>query len=600
MSALPALPVAVPLIMAALLAGLDRLIPRRASFLAAIATALATFCLCIALFHESLADTIVYWFGNWQPRNGIALGISFVIDPIGAGFASLACILTLAALIFSARYFDTIGTLFHVLMLSFMGAMCGFSLTGDLFNLFVFFELMSASAYALCGYKTEDPAPVQGALNFAVTNTTGAYFILIGIGLLYARTGALNLAQIGRTLDGRPGDALVLAAFTFITCGYFVKAAVVPFHFWLADAHAVAPTPVCILFSGVMVELGLYAVARLYWTIFAGPLAHVSGAVRAIFVFIGVFTAITGAVMCYAQRNLKRLLAFSTISHMGLMVLGFGMLNADGLAGCAVYILSHAGAKGGLFLAAGIVLHRMESVDEFDLAGKLRELPFAAVAFLCGSVALAGAPWSGMELGTSLVHRGAGKEGCGWIVWVFIISAAITAGAVLRFVARTFAGLGPKSATPNDQANKTEEQPETTSGHDHTSVVMWAPAILLTLGGLCVTAAPGLYGIAWAAAARFTDHAGYIRRVLEGAPARIPATAGNPAGEPMHGTIALMGAIALAFVALKWKPPKPIRNLAELGRVFRNLHSGHVGDYVAWLTFGVASFGVASLFFLRS
>src|SRR6185369_8985389 len=99
-------------------------------------------------------------------------------------------------------------------------------------------------------YKSEQPGPLQGALNFAVTNTIGAFLVLTGIALLYGRTGALNMAQIGRTL-GSQADPLVLAAFTFLTCGFFVKAAVLPFHFWLADAHAVAPAPVCVLFSGI-------------------------------------------------------------------------------------------------------------------------------------------------------------------------------------------------------------------------------------------------------------------------------------------------------------------------------------------------------------
>jgi multicomponent Na+:H+ antiporter subunit D len=346
-------------------------------------------------------NTLVYWFGGWGPRQGIALGISFAIDPIGAGLAALAGLLVLAGLLFSSKYFDTIGNLYHVLMLVFLAAMCGFALTGDLFNLFVFFELMSAAAYGLCGYKTEDPAPVQGAFNFAVTNTVGAYFVLTGIGLVYARTGALNMAQIGRALAHGPKDALVVAAFTLIACGFLVKAAVVPFHFWLADAHAVAPAPVCILFSGVMVELGLYAVTRVYWSVFSGVLATSAPALRAIFATFGVITAVAGAAMCFSQHNLKRLLAFSTISHMGVMLIGFGLLNPDGLAGTALYVLGHAGAKGGLFLCAGIVLHRCQSVDETELKLKLAPMPFTAAVFLCGAAALAGTPLSGIAAGAA-------------------------------------------------------------------------------------------------------------------------------------------------------------------------------------------------------
>ena len=124
-----------------------------------------------------------------------------------------------AALVFSWRYFKEIGTLFTALMLVFLGAMAGFSLTGDLFNLFVFFELMSVAAYALTGYKIEEEQALEGALNFAITNSIGAFLVLIGIGLLYGRTGALNLAQIGQALASGPADGLVIVALALITGG---------------------------------------------------------------------------------------------------------------------------------------------------------------------------------------------------------------------------------------------------------------------------------------------------------------------------------------------------------------------------------------------
>ena len=149
--------------------------------------------------------------------------------------------------------------------------MVGFCLTGDLFNLFVFFELMSVSAYVLVGYEVGQRAALEGALTFAVTNTVGSILLLFGIGLLYGRTGALNLAQMGAALA--PGaDALVGVAFALIACGLLVKAAVVPFHLWTADAYAVAPTPVCILLAGAFSELGLFGLARVYWTVFDGAL----------------------------------------------------------------------------------------------------------------------------------------------------------------------------------------------------------------------------------------------------------------------------------------------------------------------------------------
>ena len=600
MSVFPPLPVVIPLAVAALLAALNRHVSRRTGFVVAIAAASATLYCTIVLLVESVPNPIVYWFGNWQPRHGVALGISFVIDPLGAGLASLAAVLTLAALIFSTRYFAAIGTLFHTLMLVFLAAMCGFSLTGDLFNLFVFFELMSAAAYGLCGYKTEEPGPIQGALNFAITNSVGCYIILTGLGLIYARTGALNMAQIGRALDGGPCDALVIAAFTFIACGFLIKAAVVPFHFWLADAHAVAPTPVCVLFSGIMVELGLYGVARCYWTMFSGVFGPHADALRALFAGVGVATALVGGGMCFGQRNLKRLLAFSTISHMGLMVIGFSLLSVTGVAGMACYILGHAGAKAGLFLCAGIILHREQTVDEMDLWHRTFRLPFVMGALVFGAIALAGAPLSGTSLGDTFMHAAGSAEGFGWITWIAMASGILTAGAVLRFAARTYAGLGPAAAEEPEEPQKTPEKPETTTGHQHTPAVMFIPAILLIATGLLAGAVPGVGAFMMGAAARFTDHAAYIHRVLNGAPQAAPALPAIPAHDPAHGAITLAAAIALALGYLRWERGRhTLHGVGKAVRVIRNLHSGHVGDYVTWVIFGVAAFGVASLVLLR-
>lgn len=169
---------------------------------------------------------------------------------------------------------------------------------------------------------------------FALVNSLGAYATLLGIGLLYARTGELGLAQIGSALDARPGgpDALVIASFVLVVTGLLVKAAAVPFHFWLADAHAVAPTPVCMLLSGVMVELGLYGTARVYWTVFAGPGGIPEPAAHRALLALGVLTAALGAVMCWQQRHLKRLLAYSTIAHTGMFLVGLATLTPEGSA----------------------------------------------------------------------------------------------------------------------------------------------------------------------------------------------------------------------------------------------------------------------------
>lgn len=595
---LPVIPVVVPLLMAALLAALTKAIPQRVSQWIAIATTLATIAADLALMRMSAAEPIVYWFGDWKPRGGIALGISFTIEPLGAGLAAFSALLTLAALVFSSRYFDTVDNHFHALLLAFLAPLAGFCFTGDLFNMFVFFELMSAAGFALCGYKTDDAGSLQGALNFAVVNTIAAYFVLCGLGLLYARTGALNMAQMGRAIESRPADSLVMVGFTFLVFGYLVKAAIVPFHFWLADAHAVAPTPVCILFSGVMVEMGLFALARLRWTAFDNPVHAHQHAAATLFVAIGAVTAVSGSVMCWLQRNLKRLLAFSTIGHVGLMTIGIGLFTPEGLAGTAIYVLGHGMVKAGLFLAAGILLHRFGSVEERELIGRGRRERRTAVVLFAGAIGLAGVPFSGLWAGEEMIHTSADAAGYPWVRWVCLGVGALTAAAVLRAGGRIFCGWGPSVEAGG--APKHEEKPETKEGHQHTPACMLLPAGVLVLAGLFLGLIPGVAPGALSAAAKFENAHTYASHVLEGAampnPAALPAL---PSGKST-GSIAVVAALAIAGLFLFSPGVRRVSDwLSAPGRFLHEIHSGHPGDYVAFLTFGMACFGLICAYLLR-
>ncbi|MFN2460527.1 MAG: complex I subunit 5 family protein, partial [Candidatus Velthaea sp.] len=384
MSALAPLALAVPLLAAALVAAVSRILPRWVTSIVSIAAAVFCTAACIALaVHAARDGTVVHWFGGWTPRHGFALGIAFVVDPIGGALAAFAALLTTASFSFAWTYYDEAEGAFHALMLVFLASLIGFFLTGDIFNLFVFFELMSVSAYALTGYKCEEEAAVEGALSFAVVNSAGAFFVLIGIAMLYARTGALAMAQVAHALGGA-SDPLVVAAFALIVAGFLVKAAVVPFHFWLSDAHAVAPTPLCVLFSGIMVQAGLYAAARLDASVFSGVLEAHSAAVRDTLVTFGIITAFVGAVMSFAQRHLKRLLAFSTIAHSGILLCALGLYGARALGGLFLYVVGHGLVKGALFMCSGIILNRFGSVDVDTLRARLRELPWVAVALAAG------------------------------------------------------------------------------------------------------------------------------------------------------------------------------------------------------------------------
>ncbi len=507
-----------------------------------------------------------------------------------------------AALVFSWRFMEDVNSLFHVVLLVFLAAMVGFCLSGDLFNLFVFFELMGAAAYVLAGFMIEKRAPLEGSFNFAVTNSTGGILILLGISLLYGRTGALNLAQIGVALNRGPLDGLVVVAFALIVCGFMVKAAIVPFHFWLADAYAVAPTPVCVLFAGAMSELGLLGIARVYWTMFHGVLGPHDAALRAVLVAVGLLTGLLGAVLALAQRHLKRLLAFATISYIGLFMIGLAMLTPGGLAGSAAYVVGDGFVKASLFVAVGIAQYRLAGVEEARLHGHGQRLWFPAAIFLLGGLAIAGLPPFGPFLGHSLVEDAAARQGgYGWVPAAMLVISALAGAAVLRAGARVFLELGPAAHQDRSRPSPEDEDPDVESDAPHatTPALLALPAVALLVAGLVWGMVPGLSHSLIAAAVHFTDQAGYAQAVLAGTgSAPSVAAGGGPTGASyLYGIAATLAAVSVAGLALYLdRLPQPAaRALAGL----RGLHSGRIGDYIAWLSVGVATIGGAFALTLR-
>ncbi|MBO1417121.1 complex I subunit 5 family protein [Streptomyces sp. FH025] len=601
------LAVAIPLLGAAVLAVAGRWLPRPARDALATAWAAADVtCLCLLWIRTSPNGRAVSWLGDWTPTGGHSVGIVLVADRLGIGLALLAAVLVLAVLGYAWRYFDEPsgehGGIFPALLLLFEAGMCGFTLTGDLFDAFVFFELMGAVAYALTGYRIEDPRPLHGALAFGLVNSAAAYLSLLGIGLLYARTGELGLAQIGAALDARAAtghgrDALVVVAFVLVLAGPLVKAAAVPFHFWLPDAHAVAPSPVCMLLSGVMVELGVYGVARIHRVVFAGTGGLPDDIVRGTLLAAGVLTALVGAVMCWQQRHLKRMLAFSTVGHIGLFLIGASLLDPAGLAGTAVYVAGHAGAKAALFGLTGVLLDRYGSVDEHGLHGRARELRLPGLLFVLGALALAGLPPFGTGLGKALTEEAAGHE-LGWLPAEFVLVSALTGGAVLRAGLRVFGGVGaPPTELPEVAATSGEgEEPEIRPTERRLPRPMVAVPGLLLAGCLAVGVLPGIGRALASGAAAFTDRAGYLADVLgrPAPPAAPPPEAWWTASGTGLGLLSVLLAAGFATAALRRDPRRGTGRLYRAAVLpLRRLHSGLLGDYVAWLTVGLAALLVA-------
>ena len=454
------LAVVVPLLVAAAISALTPLLRRQRRILdsAAIATsAVVAGMLAVIMIRVAHQDR-TYWFAGFRPHHGIAIGIDFEVGPLSAGLACLAAVLVTAGMIFSWRYFERVATYYHVLMLAFLAGMTGFCLTGDIFDMFVWFELMGVSAYALTAYRPEERGSIQGALNFAITNSIGAYLTLSGIAVVYGRTGALNMAQIGQDIARHRPDGLVVVAFVLIITGWLIKSAIVPFHFWLADAHAVAPTPVCVLFSGVMVELGLYGIARVYWSMFGLALGN-RGTITHAFLALGLLTTIVGALFCFRERHIKRLLAFSTISHAGMFLTGLALLTPLGLAGAAVSVVGHALVKAALFLCTGIVLHRLGSVNETWLHGRGRELRATGVVFTLAAFGLADLPPFATYLGKGWIEDTSSARGMTWVIALLVFASVVVGAAVLRVAGGVFYSLGdPPSEDPRWRGSRRRRQ----------------------------------------------------------------------------------------------------------------------------------------------
>jgi len=607
MQTLLPLVVAVPLAMAAGVSVANPLLKERRVVLDAVAvlTVAVVFVMLVVIMSAAAGGERIYWFAGIHPRHGVVLGIDFAVDGLSAGLACLTSLLVLASMIFSWRYFESVSTWFHALMLVFLAGMVGFCLTGDVFDLFVWFEVMGVAAYALTAYRPEERGPLQGALNFAITNSVGAYLSLSGVGLIYAQTGALNMAQIGASLGRHRPSSVVVVAFLLICVGLLTKASVAPFHFWLADAHAVAPTPVCVLFSGVMVELGLYGVVRVYWSMFGPALGH-RPTITAAFLALGTLTALVGALYCFRQRHLKRLLAFSTVSHAGLFLIGVALLTPLGLAGAAVYVLGHALVKAALFLCVGIVLHRLGSVDETRLHGRGRALRVVGVIFAVASLGLADLPPFGTFLGAGWIADSASAHGLPWVTAVAMIATVVVGGAALRVAGGVFFGLGdppPEDARMREEAS--EETSETEGAKARTPVTMIVPPLVLLAVAVVVGVVPHLGSVVEHASSQLQDTDRYDAAVLRGASTIVPGPAPSPGVSALSLSSSLAtvaGSLLLAWIGLygrRFLRVDADRIRARVTPLLDALQSGVVNDYVTWLVVGVACLGGALAFTIR-
>ena len=441
---LPALQVVVPLLAAPLC-----ILLRQPLLCWGFATAVSWFALMISiglLSHVLEVGPITYHLGGWPPP----WGIEYRVDTINAFVllivsAISAVVLPFARLSIAAELPDTKAHLFYSMYLLCLTGLLGIAITGDAFNVFVFLEVSSLSSYVLISLG-KDRRALTAAYQYLIMGTIGATFYLIGIGLLYAMTGTLNLADLADRISAVSDTRTVHAAFAFIVVGMGLKAAIFPLHLWLPNAYCYAPSVVTAFLAATATKVSIYVLLRLIFTVFGGVFSYELLEIDRILVALALAAMLAASTVAIFQTNAKRLLAWSSIAQVGYMVLGIGIGTVAGLTGGIVHVFNHAMMKGGLFLALGCVFFRTGSVRVADMAGLGQSMPWTMAAFVVGGLSLIGVPLTTGFVSKWLLIQAALEQGH-WAFAVIIVLASVLAIAYIwRIVEQAYFHPAPEGA----------------------------------------------------------------------------------------------------------------------------------------------------------
>jgi multicomponent Na+:H+ antiporter subunit D len=360
-----------------------------------IANAVTVVLLVLAITCIGRSD--VYKIGKWP----IPLGINLVLDGLSSLMLLVISIVAAAVMLFSAGYMEqyTAKPKYLSLFLLMVAGMNGVVLSGDIFNLFVFLEIASLASYALVGFGCGHEQ-FEASFKYAVLGSIASILILFGIGLVYGNTGALNMAYISKAIQSSGMNVGLGFALALFIVGFGLKAALVPFHAWLPDAHPSAPAPISAMLSGVLIKsLGVYALARVIFNIFG-----VSFQVGWLLIALGILSMVVGAFLAIGQWDIKRLMAYSSISQVGYVVLGIGlgaMLLATGanpawaslaILGGLFHLANHAVYKSLLFLTSGSIEMATGTRQMTEMGGLSRRLPFTRATCTVASASIVGIP----------------------------------------------------------------------------------------------------------------------------------------------------------------------------------------------------------------
>ncbi len=352
----------------------------------------------------NLYGVLTYNVGGWKPPTGIGM----VLDGFTSFMLVVINLVAFLVALYSKDYMEkfTSKDKFYTLFLLMLAGMNGVIITGDLFNLFVFLEIAAVASYALVAFGTERHE-LEAAFKYAIMGTVGSLFILLGIVFLYSYTSTLNMADMAEVLAQKGTNSIVLMAGGLFIMGFGLKAALVPFHAWLPDAHPSAPAPISAMLSGVLIKsLGVYAICRIFFNVLG-----LTSIISAILMFLGVLSMVVGAILAIGQWDFKRLLAYSSISQIGYIVLGIGLATPLGIIGGLFHLLNHSTFKSLLFLNSGAVEYSVGTRNLKDMGGLSHRMPVTTTTGLIASMSIAGVPpfsgfWSKLIIIIACVEAG--------------------------------------------------------------------------------------------------------------------------------------------------------------------------------------------------
>jgi multicomponent Na+:H+ antiporter subunit D len=446
-SALAPLPVLLPLLGAAatLLSGRHPWLQRTVS-IAVLSTVVAVSVALLFLADAEGATAISV--GGWP----VPLGIVLVVDRLSALMLVVASTVALGVLLFGVGQGSADGdeetplSIFHPTFLVLVAGVSNAFLAGDLFNLYVGFEILLVASYVLLTLGGTGPR-IRGGITYVIVSLTSSLLFLGAIGLVYAATGTVNMAQLaGRIADLPHGTALLIQSMLLIAFG--IKAAVFPLYAWLPDSYPTAPAPVTAVFAGLLTKVGVYAIIRTQTLLFPG------GALDDLLLWAALATMLIGILGAVAQTDIRRMLSFTLVSHIGYMVFGVGLATAAGLAGAIFYVAHHIAIQTTLFLVAGLIERTGGSTSLERLGGLARLSPLLAVLYFVPAMNLAGIPpLSGFIGKVGLLQAGVADGSALALTLVAggVVASLLTLIAVARVWTRAFwRPLAPAEAAGGD------------------------------------------------------------------------------------------------------------------------------------------------------